>query len=763
MSGVNGMSGVSGVSGVNTDAVLEVTDLRVSFPGEKGKRLEAVRGLSYQVRRGETLAIVGESGSGKSVSSMAAIGLLPTNAAVTGSVRFRGRELLGLSDKEMSRIRGAGISMVFQDPLSALTPVYRVGEAIAAAIRVHQDVSSDTAMRRAVELLELVGIPDPVRRAQAFPHEFSGGMRQRVMIAMAIANDPDVIIADEPTTALDVTVQAQILEVLATAKQATGAAIVLITHDLGVVAGFADRATVMYAGRPVETATVEELFAAPKMPYTAGLLGSLPRLDAGRGARLRSIPGSPPSLLELGTGCPFAARCEFVIDVCRTAEPELLEVGLGRAAACHRTGEGLDLMAAPDEPEPVAAEADADAAEPIGGPEVDVTTTAGADRVQGVAEPVLTVRGLIKHHPLTKGSIIRRRIGTVRAVDGVSLDIAAGRTLALVGESGSGKTTTVMEILRLHTPQAGSISVLGHDLDELNRGRNVRRRAKAVRAGIAAVFQDPLASLDPRLPVGDLLAEPLRTHGYAKIAPRVRELLEMVGLEASHANRFPREFSGGQRQRVAIARALALEPRLVVLDEPVSALDVSVRAGILNLLADLQRELGLAYLFVSHDLAVVRHVADRVAVLNLGRVVEYGDADSVFEDPRHPYTRALLSAVPVPDPVVERRRERIVLPGDPPSPVVLDGDVEALRGCRFRSRCPLYAALDDGSARELCESQDPELTAVETGVVTGVEAGVEAGVVTDVVTDVVTGGHRSAACHHLGAWAPTLIPHSTVA
>ena len=709
------------------DPVLEVTGLRVAFPGEKGRRPEAVRGLSYQVRRGETLAIVGESGSGKSVSSLAVIGLLPTNATVTGSVRFRGRELLGLSDKEMSRIRGAGISMVFQDPLSALTPVYRVGEAIAAAIRVHQEVSPEAAMRRAVDLLELVGIPDPVRRAQAFPHEFSGGMRQRVMIAMAIANDPDVIIADEPTTALDVTVQAQILEVLATAKQATGAAIVLITHDLGVVAGFADRATVMYAGRPVETATVEELFAAPKMPYTAGLLGSLPRLDAGRGARLRSIPGAPPSPPEVGTGCPFAARCEFVVQMCRTAEPELVELGAGRAAACHRSGDGLDLTAGAADAEPAPPEGkDADEVEQ------------GSDTI--AAAPVLTVSNLIKHHPLTKGSVFRRRIGTVRAVDGISLDIAAGTTLALVGESGSGKTTTVMEILRLRTPQAGSISVLGQDLDALNRGRGVRRRAKEVRAGIAAVFQDPLASLDPRLPVGDLLAEPLRTHGKGKTAPRVRELLRMVGLEPSHANRFPREFSGGQRQRVAIARALALEPRLVVLDEPVSALDVSVRAGILNLLADLQRELGLAYLFVSHDLAVVRHVADRVAVLNLGRVVEYGDADSVFEDPRHPYTRALLSAVPVPDPAVERRRERIVLPGDPPSPVVLDGDVHALRGCRFRSRCPLYAALGSSQARSRCESEDPDPAPVDGD------------------------PDRSASCHHLGAWTTALIPHhSTVA
>jgi len=735
---------------MSQDAVLEVTDLRVSFPGEKGRRLEAVRGLSYQVRRGETLAIVGESGSGKSVSSMAAIGLLPTNALVTGSVRFRGRELLGLGDKEMSRIRGAGISMVFQDPLSALTPVYRVGEAIAAAIRVHQEVPPQAAMRRAVDLLELVGIPDPVRRAQAFPHEFSGGMRQRVMIAMAIANDPDVIIADEPTTALDVTVQAQILEVLATAKKATGAAIVLITHDLGVVAGFADRATVMYAGRPVETATVEELFAAPRMPYTAGLLGSLPRLDAGRGARLRAIPGAPPSLLELGTGCPFAQRCAFAVEVCRTSEPELVEVAPQRAAACHRSGEGLDLMAG-GEQGLAAGAADASeasqsaeqagevlAAQQEAGDELGAESGEAGPATDALP-PVLVVRDLIKHHPLTKGSVIRRRIGTVRAVDGVSLDIPAGTTLALVGESGSGKTTTVMEILRLRAPQAGSISVLGQDLDALNRGRDVRRRAKQVRAGIAAVFQDPLASLDPRLPVGDLLAEPLRTHGRGKTAPRVRELLKMVGLEPSHANRFPREFSGGQRQRVAIARALALEPRLVVLDEPVSALDVSVRAGILNLLADLQRELGLAYLFVSHDLAVVRHVADRVAVLNLGRVVEYGDADSVFQDPRHPYTRALLSAVPVPDPVVERRRERIVLPGDPPSPVVLDGDADALRGCRFRGRCPLYAALESPEARSRCESEDPAPVPVD-----GDE-------------------RRTAACHHLGAWAPSPLPHSTVA
>jgi len=451
-----------------------------------------------------------------------------------------------------------------------------------------------------------------------------------------------------------------------------------------------------------------------------------------------------------------------VLDVCRTTEPELLQIGPRRAAACHRSNEGLDLMAGAGRTVGVAS-ADGVA---VAGESSDGELEQGSDVVLGeqrggdsesdaaaepgtqaaVTGPILTVRDLVKHHPLTKGSIFRRRIGTVRAVDGVSLDIQAGSTLALVGESGSGKTTTVMEILGLRTPQGGSISVLGQDLAALNRGHGVRRRAKPVRAGIAAVFQDPLASLDPRLPVGDVLAEPLRTHGHGKTGARVRELLEMVGLEASHANRFPREFSGGQRQRVAIARALALAPRLVVLDEPVSALDVSVRAGILNLLAELQRELGLAYLFVSHDLAVVRHVADRVAVLNLGRVVEYGEADPVFTDPRHPYTRALLSAVPVPDPVVERRRERIVLPGDPPSPVVLDGDREALRGCRFRSRCPLYEALAADEDRLLCESVDPPLT--PTG-------------------DADRTGHvsRTAACHHLDAWAsaPSSIPNGSVA
>jgi oligopeptide/dipeptide ABC transporter ATP-binding protein len=465
------------------------------------------------------------------------------------------------------------------------------------------------------------------------------------------------------------------------------------------------------------------------MPYTAGLLGSLPRLDGSGRERLTAIPGSPPALLDLAPGCPFAPRCPHRIGVCEEREPELLAVaGPQHRAACHRSGEVTLLRGAgagdraPSEEvaEEVAAAlsaSTASAADQSAAPdrEAEIGEPEAAAEPDRASRPtVLDVRGLIKHHPLTKGNTVRKRIGTVRAVDGITFDIRAGESLAVVGESGCGKTTTVMEILRLRAPQGGAVRVLGSELGELSRGR--RRRSAAVRRGMAAVFQDPLASLDPRLPVGDVLGEPLRTHGVGDTerTARVQELLRLVGLEPEHANRYPREFSGGQRQRVAIARALALEPQLVILDEPVSALDVSVRAGVLNLLADLKERLGLAYLFVSHDLAVVRHVADRVAVMHLGRIVEIGDAASVFADPRHPYTQALLSAVPIPDPVVERHRRRIVLEGDPPSAVVMDSDRAGLstplsQGCRFRSRCPLFKLLDD-EARAVCEAVDPELT-----------------------------------------------------
>jgi peptide/nickel transport system ATP-binding protein len=655
-------------------AVLKVTDLAVSFPSEEG-RVTAVRGLSYQVSAGEVLGIVGESGSGKSVSSMAVMGLLPPQAKVTGSIRFQGRELLGRSDTELSQIRGRRIAMVFQDPLSALTPVYTVGDQVAEALLVHGTLSRRAAGARAVELLDLVGIPDAAQRARAFPHEFSGGMRQRVVIAMAIANDPDLIIADEPTTALDVTVQAQVLAVLATAREVTGAGIVLITHDLGVVAGFADRVQVMYAGRTVETGPVDDIFYRPRMPYTQGLLGSIPRVDTGQRLPLVPIEGQPPSLVSLPPGCPFTPRCPLAIDLCRTTEPDLVPVAGTHLCACHRADE----------------------------PRVLETERAHPSRNCRVLSPergaaaVLRVAQLVRHYPVLKGTILRRQVGTVRAVDGISFDVREQETLGLVGESGCGKTSTLMEILNLAAPSAGRIEVLGTDVSALDR-----RRRMQLRRDLQVVFQDPIASLDPRLPVFDVLAEPLSTHGVpaTEIRQRVPELLHLVGLRAEHASRYPAEFSGGQRQRIGIARALALEPKMLVLDEPVSALDVSVQAGVINLLEELQARLGLAMLFVAHDLAVVRHIADRIAVMYLGKIVEIGPVDAVYHAPQHPYTQALLSAIPIPDPIKERARERILLTGDLPSPA----DVPS--GCRFRTRCFRYAALTP-ELRSRCEQEEP--------------------------------------------------------
>ncbi|WP_424184514.1 dipeptide ABC transporter ATP-binding protein [Actinokineospora sp. G85] len=667
--------------------VLEVDDLSVSFPGAGG-RVAAVRGLSYAVSPGEVLGIVGESGSGKSVSSLAVMGLLPDSARVSGSIRFQGRELLGLGDAELSRLRGRRVSMVFQDPLSALTPVYTVGDQVAEALLVHGRgrVSKRRAADRAVELLDLVGIPNARERARAFPHEFSGGMRQRAAIAIAIANDPDLIIADEPTTALDVTVQAQVLEVLKTAQEVTGAGIVLITHDLGVVAGFADRLVVMYAGRAVETGQVDEVYARPRMPYTLGLLGSIPRLDAAGKQPLTPIDGQPPSLADLPPGCPFAPRCPMAVDACLTEEPPLSLVDVAGAGAEHRAAcvRGAEV-------------AEPDAAAVFGAAVVGEPAIAAVPRAE--REVVLSVDGLVKSFPVTRGTVFRRRVGEVRAVDGVSFDIRAGETLGLVGESGCGKTTTLMEILGLDKLMGGRISVLGEPTDRLDRAGR-----KAVRRDMQVVFQDPQAALDPRMPISDVLAEPMRVHGFsaARIAERVPELLELVGLRREHASRYPAEFSGGQRQRIGIARALALEPRLVVLDEPVSALDVSIQAGVITLLDRLKAELGLSYLFVAHDLSVVRHIADRVAVMHLGEIVEIGGVDRVFAAPEHPYTQALLSAVPIPDPAKERVRERIILVGDPPSPA------DPPTGCRFHTRCFVHAALPE-DRRSVCVDTEPVL------------------------------------------------------
>jgi peptide/nickel transport system ATP-binding protein len=544
---------------VSEEALLSVRDLRVAFATEGGT-VRAVEGVSFDLAPGEVLAIVGESGSGKSVTAQTILGLTNSpNARIEGSARLGGTELLGAGDATLRTVRGARVAMVFQDPMTSFNPVYRVGAQIVEAIRAHRpEVSKDEGRRRAVELLGSVGIPDPERRVDSYPHELSGGMRQRAMIAMALALEPEVLIADEPTTALDVTVQAQILRLLGRLNRERGLATILITHDLGVVAEIADRVLVMHEGEIVERGSLDDVFYSPRDPYTRDLLGAVVRLD--------------------------------------------------RAAPLRPAREGKTL---------------------------------------------LEVRDLVKHYPVRSG-VLRREVDRVRAVDGVGFELRRGETLGLVGESGSGKSTLCRALLQLIEPTSGSVRFEGREIAGLSR-----RAMRPLRREMQMVFQDPYASLNPRKRIGRIVAEPLRLQGEARggeLRGRVLELLGRVGLGAEHYDRFPHEFSGGQRQRIGIARALALRPKLIVADEPVSALDVSIRAQILDLLAELQEDFGLTYLFVAHDIGVVRHVSDRIAVMHEGRIVEIGPADEVCERPRDAYTEELLAAVPVPDPRLARER-----------------------------------------------------------------------------------------------------------
>ena len=669
------------------DPIMQVRDLHVSFATEAGV-CRAVRGVNFDLWRGRTLGIVGESGSGKSVTALSLIGLLDDNAKGTGSIIMNGEELIGKTDEEMSEIRGERIAMVFQDPLSALTPMFTIGDQIAEGLITHHpDMSKQQIHDRCVELLDLVGIPQPEERLSSFPHQFSGGMRQRVMIAIAIANNPDIIIADEPTTALDVTIQAQILDVLAKAQKETGAAVVLITHDLGVVAGAADDILVMYAGRPVERASIDDIFQHPSMPYTMGLLGAVPKPHIAASQRLVPIQGNPPSLVDIPKGCPFSPRCPLATPECSLSEPnlEVVDANSGHLASCRRLQEIIDKNMKYTDVFPVP----------------DLLPADWADVPRDQRPVTLEVDHLVKHFPLTGGGMFRRTIGQVAAVDDVTFKIRQGETLALVGESGSGKSTTLMEIMNLMKPEDGRIVVLGHDLAELKK----KAERKALRKDLQIIFQDPMSSLDPRMPIYDVLAEPLKVHKWSKekINRRIGELMELVGLNPDYVDRFPAQFSGGQRQRISIARALATDPKVLLLDEPIASLDVSIQAGIINLLEDLQAKLKISYLFVAHDLAVIRHISDRVAVMYLGQVVELGETEDVFTHPRHPYTQALLSAIPVPDPVVERTRQRIILKGDLPSPS------EKHPGCRFASRCPVKLRLTP-EQQKMCETKRPVLT-----------------------------------------------------
>jgi peptide/nickel transport system ATP-binding protein len=634
-----------------------VRNLSVTFTGS-GRDVPAVRDIGFDVHAGEVLGIVGESGSGKSVTSLAVTGLLPATARVSGSIRVGEVEITTADAETLRRLRGREIGMIFQDPTTTLNPVLPIGRQVIEGQVSHGFVSAAEAPARAAALLQEVDIPDPATRAGQYPHQFSGGMRQRAVIAMAMAGEKRLIIADEPTTALDVTVQAQVLAVLARRQAETGAAVILITHDLGVVAETADRVAVMYGGRIVETGTVRDIFAAPRHPYTVGLLQSLPRLDV-VADRLVPIPGQPPTPARLPPGCAFRPRCPIGRDrpICGAEDPALRTVGEGRAAACHFPE---DVPALLGEPAPPRA-----AATPKAAP-------------ASPAAPLLEVENLQVHFPIRTG-LLRRQTGTVRAVDGVSLAVRPGETLGLVGESGCGKTTTGRAIMGLVRATGGSIRFGGAEVTTMDPAA-LRR----TRRNMQYIFQDPYASLNPIKPVGEIVAEPLRIHGLFEQAggmKRVAELFELVGLSRTMLGRYPAEFSGGQKQRIGIARALALAPKLLILDEPVAALDVSIQAQVVNLLQDLQKELGLAYLFIAHDLSVVRHISNRVAVMYLGRIVEEADRDTLYDRPAHPYTQSLLSAVPVPDPARRGHTGRIVLQGDIPSPA------RPPPGCPFHPRC----------------------------------------------------------------------------
>jgi peptide/nickel transport system ATP-binding protein len=663
--------------------LLEVTGLSVDV-STGGHRRRIVSDVSLAIEPGEVLGVVGESGSGKTLTALSLVQLLPPVATIaSGSVRFRGAELVGLSDQRLDEIRGRQVTMIFQDPMTSLNPIMRIGTQIEEPLRLHRLARGRAAHQAGVDMLQRVGIADAAHRIHRYPHEFSGGMRQRAMIASALITGPDLIIADEPTTALDVTVQAQILQLLRRLNREKHAAVLLISHDLGVIAELAHRVVVMYAGRVVEVGSAAAVLRRPRHPYTQALIAALPPpVAAGRTRRLQAIGGEAPDFAALPPGCPFHVRCSYAESKCAESHPPLAVDASGRMVACWRADQleltGIDTTSGPT---PVSERVQSGA--------VAEAPTAGEDD----RPPLLEVTDLACSF---RGG--RRRVwfrsARIRAVDGVSFSIARGEVLGLAGESGSGKSTLARSILQLIRPDQGRVALQGVDLAHL-RGRRLR----AARKDMQPIFQDPYASLNPRARVEEIVDEPLAAHGIRGPAARARilEALALVGLGPSFARRFPHELSGGQRQRVGIARAIVLRPQLIVADEPISALDVSIQAQIINLLVDLRDQLGLSMLFISHDLRVVRYISSRVAIMYQGQIVELGAVDEVCGTPRHPYTAALLAAIPR-------------LQG-PPLDAPLgtgDGALESVEGgCPYRQRCV--------RAQETCAAITPTLDAVAAG------------------------------------------------
>ena len=660
----------------DTQSLLQLRHVNTDIALRHGT-VHALDDVNLEVRPGQTLGIVGESGSGKTMTALSVMGLLPPGGSVVGGqILFEGRDLRALPPDEVRRIRGVRMGMVFQDPLTSLNPTMRIGVQVAEPLRVHEGVGKAQAREQAIDILRRVGMPRPDKIVDNYPHELSGGMRQRVAIAMALICSPRLLIADEPTTALDVTTQRQILELIDDLREEFGMAVILVTHDLGVIAGRADRVAVMYAGRVVETATTGELFRSPRHRYTEALMESLPesamRETSARG-RLYSIPGLPPDLSRPLTGCRFAPRCRFASPECRTDEVTLSADD--HQHACLHPATGTTAVPA-GRTVPVAA--------PTPRPP------------EPASEPILSVRELVKNYEATAGGLLRRATGQVSAVAGVSFEVRPGETFGLVGESGCGKSTVGRLVVGLEQPSAGQIVLDGTDIATLDR-----RERRRMHRQVQLMFQDSYAAMNPRMRVDAILTEPLEIQQEGDASARrarIATLLDQVGLSRRVLERYPHEFSGGQLQRIGLARSLALQPRLIVGDEPVSALDVSIQAQVLNLMRDLQRELGLAYVFISHNLSVVDYMSDRIGVMYLGKLVEVGPAHDVVRAARHPYTQALIDAVPSvtpgsATPGSATRRESITIRGELPSAL------NPPTGCRFRTRCPL--------AEQICETEPP--------------------------------------------------------